>query len=289
MANAKVSFFVSLASQGWSYSFFHAFTGSLRTLFEPGRLLGQSLMGCHTEDVNLDYVRFSDDTIRGDSEVIDLTANGGGGGGTAWPNKGYLRRPTAAANTCIECRLEGGPLNRRSLYLSGVKLEAVTAVKPWVLFGDQLLAIADLRMALTTQGWTFKSVNSVGLFFGIESAVPTFGTPGVQWTLTMSGIIVMAVGTKIKISGVVPRGNGLSGYYYVLSKTDVGGKTILTIGGGQAPRVAGWIYLGGGEIVLTSASFIAFTDLVARRPGERKRGRPFGQRAGRTRSRGPIL
>lgn len=282
MATAKVTFFYRLNTSGWTHSFYHDYTPPLTNLFPQAKNLNIALMGCVTAGTLMDYVRLSDDSIRGDSEIVDFTTSGGGGGGGSWSPQGSLLGFAANPQACIEVRAESGSLKRKSIFFSGVLLADVGAGSPYVPSPAFQNGIQALSTVLTAQNWTFKGRATPGLLWPFLSVTPGALGAFIQWTVTVAGAPPFAIGSKVLVAGVSPRGGGFTGNYYVQTLNTVAGVTTIGLAGGSPLRPRAWIWLGGGYLAPLQSQYNNITALVIRRPGERKRGRPFALRAGRT-------
>lgn len=280
MPTAKVSLFYQLYEQGWSVSLMHDYISSLSELTVDTSFLASALSFAYTTETILKYVRFSDDAIRGDSYIIDLNVSGAGPGN--FPRVGQAVTPTAEPNACVELRVESGTTNRKALFLSGIQNAAVIATEPYQAPTSIQIAVNSLNSLWTRSNWKFKGRDTTVPKTAIQGATPVLAPNPGQWTLFFTASPGLTIGQKIFVGGVSPRGGGLTGNYFVSGNQQQGAVWQITLSGGSAPKLPSYTYLGGGYIQQLVPKYYLINNCLIRRPGSRKRGRPFGLRPGRT-------
>lgn len=286
MAVVKCTYFYSQFGQGWTHSFYNTYSGGLDSFKATANDLARSLMGLVCKSTFLDYIRLSDDAVRGDSLVISPGSVQSGSGFT--PVQGIMKDPPAEANTCIEVRCNAGTLNRKALFISGIQVAEADAADPFIPSPAFLNAVNDLGRTLVSASWSFKARDTSAVKNNIQAAAPVAPPGPAQWLLQFNGNPGLTIGQQVIITGVRPVGIGLTGKYFVASITSSGGIWTVGINGGSPAKSLQVVYFGGGVVQSILSTLLNITSLQIRRASSRKRGRFFGQRAGRIKSKASI-
>lgn len=216
------------------------------------------LAGTADADPQINYVRVSDDSVRGDSFIFNPQAAGNNVGG----NKLAVPGMSAVPYSVILLRGESGSLNHKNIYLSGVPADFITDPAGPVLNATYQKAFNFYRARLISDwAWAGKTKGGanppkpISLIGGLANNVITCPAHG------------FATGDKVFISKADPK-YPVTGYHQIT----VIDANSFSLNGVAVP---GYVYIGGGVATKFVAGLFPYTNVLIRGQTHRNRGRPF--------------
>lgn len=271
MPSYKCSAFFTFEGQGWTESLFTtknnhvaAYNAFKKVLDRRVEFLSQSCA--------IDYVRVSDDAIRGDG-----VASGFDAGQLA----GRYPGGTETAETCFEVRLESDANTRRIMQLRGVG-DTLIQDKKIISAGKGTFTTKYLQpwfATLTNQGMQIRTSGVGGLRVPITAYDIDYALRKMTLTLQIA-VPGLEVGDWVTVRGVRGYSPSINGRVRVAGLTV--GNTVLSITPAILPTGVPW---GVGTVEMLTFAYENITDYSYLRVGNRKTGRPFFQSRGRARNR----
>jgi hypothetical protein len=284
-SNIRATLFFTSDKYGWSETFFKVADDLQAVLEDAVRMAVNRIRLCGT-NVELDYVRVSDDDIRRDSLVAqpNLTAqlkksvrdvlDVGGEGAKPKEQKINVAAPDPADQpySAILLRMEAGPLYRRPMYLRGcpdsiiVNPPGPVQPKEW---GDMFRRWVEF---LKGNAWGFKVLNrDVG-----NPAKPITASPGVapfQLTVAAHGLVQ---GQRVTVEDIKGEGAVPHGAFTI----DVVDPNTIRLRG----TTGAFTYDRGGTVRLRVYKVATISSIIIRGETTRRTGRPFDSPRGRRRT-----
>ena len=284
---AKVSmFFEDLEGYGWSENWYYPWTISIDDAKAPAQALFKARLGLCAAGIQGLYLRVSDDSVLGDSDVDTTSYQVGNGVGNNPSTGGNQKNPSiikpgsagspVGPNDCLTIRLEMG-FNYHSIkYFRGLGNDVITSPPGPVIAGDFLTAWNAYKKLLVNGLWQLKVRSKTGT----SQKTPILGIVG---GLTTPIVITTAQAHQIQAGQVFRIGGfrnmpGIRGTYVATSVT----ATTISVAG---PPIASVQIPNKGYTQLLSPAYLAITSCQADEQAYRKSGRPFGQRPGRRKAR----
>jgi hypothetical protein len=304
MANVRGTMFFfdhnSFVPAGWSEThWLQTADQPLPTAIQALYALAQVRMGLLASGISISYLRVSNDSIFRDSQIrlgvpalaglaalpggFPITTPGppsGGGGQVAQPvNPAQAGDPADMPWTAVLVRGEGGtPFTARSMFwLPGLPDGITWSAQAGITDPNWVAAFVAYKNALVASWGFVGQDNSAGNpFHAIQNAVIVLGS-NVVITCNSHGFVS---GQMVRIKGVKTIGNlgKAVNAIWQIQVTDT--STFSLLGSATTPA---FTYLSGGTAQLRSRVIIPYANLLQRRFGSRKKGRPFGLLTGRRR------
>lgn len=279
-------------SAGWSETHYSVSGQDLPTVLKDAQDMAKARVMMLGAGISLDYIRVSDQQVRGDSLValgippsqqnpiaynkaliVEATVVGEGGR-TVSPTSDY-------SFTALLCRMEMGVSQRKSLYLRGIpdSLDQDGGVITDSVFLDAFNSWVDL---MKSGKWGARVLNkdlTANPIFPITSVTNNAGPPQ-QVTITAAGSNFQT-GQSVRISGIkyqaappAAASTPINGVWQV-ANPQAGSFQLSGYPGGTVQ------YFYGGSVRARTYTVPAYSNVLQIRMVSRRAGRPFGLSKGR--------
>lgn len=193
MAQIRATFFMrNQRGYGWSETLFST-RANLVEVMADAILLFPKRVNCNGNDVNLYWIRVSDDEIKRDSLVYPVPEGN-------QQSKNRDLGDSEDANTCLDVQLKAGLLHRRFIYMRGIPDNCITvggAFTPTPAFTPNF---GIWGAALTAGPWGLKYLNTVNAQVNIAGMVQD-GTTGFV-TVTTAAAHGLVAGDYVNVTGI---------------------------------------------------------------------------------------
>jgi hypothetical protein len=216
-------------------------------------------------DPQINYIRLSDDSVRGDSIIMTPQAGGGAIGG-----KIGLDDPPEVPYSVLLLRGTSGANYHKNFFLSGVPQSAIVDPPGPILTPDFSAAFKKFATVLVAFfGWVGKTKGAPGQvknITGIGGANENLITCPAHGFLTGQSVLIRNCVPKYPITG-----------YHSITVVDADHFTLNGV------VLTGYVYLNGGTATLNLSGVIQYLSVIIRGETHRNRGRPFPFVRGRRR------
>lgn len=279
----KTTWMVDYGKGGFSFSHWINSDAGYSGVGKLAEKVAQNYLNMCGDDVEINYVRVSDEKIKGDSFIVQKNFSNRPAGGGTTKTAGAAYFPAVGGNpdywnTCALVRLGASASMYGRQYIRGIPDGVVLPPDREIRDAKWAGALGQFIKGLCADGWGMYCIPRGP---DLRQEINNIAAAGGITTVTTKGVHGINAGSKVRISGFISSDNSVvNGIYKAIAGT--GDHTVALDPRGNNPIVNGRV-LNWGFIWSLDKQFAAYTvdNCTFIRVSSRRAGRPFDVLVGR--------